>query len=76
MAHKHIKFHEGHITWTGKDKPSEAIMEAFEVMYEFIKTHDKEIKNLQKRKQDVPAIYGPPPPNFDDIKLIFNPPKD
>jgi len=63
MEHKHITFHEGHITWHGEEKPSEAIMEAFEKMYEFINTHEEQIRNLQKRKQDIPAIYGPPPIN-------------
>jgi hypothetical protein len=66
MEHKHIKFHEGHITWLGDEKPSEAVMEAFEVMYQFILNHEKEIRNLDKIKQNTPAIYGPPPFTLDD----------
>jgi cytochrome oxidase Cu insertion factor (SCO1/SenC/PrrC family) len=45
MKHKHIKFHEGHITWTGKEKPTDEIMKAFEDMYEIMKTQGKKLKN-------------------------------
>lgn len=75
MEHKHIKFHEGHITWTGKEKPSEELMEAFEAMYEFIKSHEEQILNLQRHKQDIPAVYGPPPvsDNMIDFEKILKP---
>ena len=71
MEHKHIKFHEGHITWTGKNKPSEEIMEAFEALYEFVKNNGKAIEQLRKTKQDIPAIYGPPPVRSQDITDLF-----
>ncbi len=65
--HKHITFHDGHITWKGEERPSEAVMEAFEALYQFVLEHEKELVQLRKQKADKPAIYGPPPIKFDDI---------
>ena len=65
--HIHIAFHDGHITWKGEEKPSEAVMEAFEALYQFVLEHDKELGELRRNKAQKPAIYGPPPIRPNDI---------
>ena len=78
-THKHIKFHEGHITWTGENDPSPEVIEAFEKLYQFVWDNQKAIDNLRITKAERPAIYGPPPtspfsyPEIDPTKFIKKP---
>jgi hypothetical protein len=60
MKHRHIEFHDGHITWTGKEAPSKEVMEAFEDLWNFVNEHEQELNSLSKSKQDKPLEWVKP----------------
>lgn len=64
--HRHFKFHDGHITWTGKEPPSKEVIESFEELWSFVLKNEIEIGRVDNKN----AVYGPGNKGYGNEPLI------
>ena len=60
MKHKHIPLGNGHITWTGEDKPTEDVIKAFEEIAELalsLPLVNCQRKQLKEKKVDYFGLW-------------------